>query len=299
MFHNVFFGIPVSNLKLENRRYDAVIFDIDNVIVDTRFSYTDCIRETVQTYLEKNLGYKPSKAPFLTQKDVETFKLLGGFNDDWDTCYGILTYLLSLKPKEKSVVALKRVLDFDSLAATIRPLIYVNGIERLFGKSRSVNLKKIAWLFQKLYRSKYIHRETLLIRKAVFKNLAGRGIKIGIATGRNKREAHFAFKRFGISRWIDKMVTVDSLPDKKFKKPHPYSLLEIARGFGRRLRYLYIGDLPDDMSMAREAAKQIDITAWGFCALSEDNRSRAMLKNAGAEKVISSVSELNRLLAQI
>ena len=71
-------------------RFDAVIFDIDNVLVDTRASYTDGIRKTVETYLITLLGFRPSRNPLLSRREVEEFKSLGGFNDDWDTCYGLL-----------------------------------------------------------------------------------------------------------------------------------------------------------------------------------------------------------------
>ena len=72
--------------------YDAVIFDVDNVLVDTRTSYLDAIRWTVQIFL--TAGKVPAVVPptkssvptLLTEKDVETFKHLGGFNDDWDSC---------------------------------------------------------------------------------------------------------------------------------------------------------------------------------------------------------------------
>ena len=67
-------------------RFDAVIFDIDNVLVDTRASYTDCIIKTVITYLEIILKFQPSRQLLLNRQEVEMFKSLGGFNDDWDTC---------------------------------------------------------------------------------------------------------------------------------------------------------------------------------------------------------------------
>ena len=89
-------------------RFDAVIFDIDNVLVDTPASYTDCIRKTAETYLEKILRFRPSRSPLLTREDVEAFKSLGGFNDDWDTCYGLLLYFLNLKISRRAVRELQK-----------------------------------------------------------------------------------------------------------------------------------------------------------------------------------------------
>ena len=111
-------------------RFDAVIFDIDNVLVDTRASYTDCIIKTVTTYLETVLKFQPSRQPLLNRADVETFKSLGGFNDDWDTCYGLLLYLLSLKTKKRTMNELRKQEDIVRLRNVGAPLV---GARHLLG----------------------------------------------------------------------------------------------------------------------------------------------------------------------
>ncbi|MBI4388439.1 MAG: HAD family hydrolase [Candidatus Omnitrophica bacterium] len=283
----------------QNHRFDAVIFDIDNVLVDTRFSYTDCIRETVQKYLEQFLNFKPSKISLFSQKDIEIFKLFGGFNDDWDACYGLLLYLLSLKRKENSIAELKKLVHLKSFAQKVKPPLFVRGIERLCGRYPKVSLKKIEKLFQKLYWSKYIRRETPALPSGTFQQLARGGIKIGIATGRNREEACYVLKRFGLLKWIGEMVTVDRLPHPRFKKPHPFALLEIGKKFGLKLRYLYVGDLPDDIQTAKRA-KTMNVTPWGFTYFSAfPQKAARALKQAGAKRIIKNPRELKRLLAQI
>ena len=42
---------PVSCPPVEKAQADAIIFDIDNVLVDTRQSYLEAIRNTVELYL--------------------------------------------------------------------------------------------------------------------------------------------------------------------------------------------------------------------------------------------------------
>ena len=97
-------------------RFDAIVFDIDNVLIDTRASYIDCIRKTVETYLETILKFRPSRTPLLTREDVETFKSLGGFNDDWDTCYGLLLYFLAKKISKPAVHELAKQKNISQLA---------------------------------------------------------------------------------------------------------------------------------------------------------------------------------------
>ena len=90
---------------VEKVQTDAVIFDIDNVLIDTRHSYLDAIRNTVELYLTHGPVPFFSRSPggkfpsLLKPEEVDQFKLLGGFNDDWECCYGLLFYLLSLPVK--------------------------------------------------------------------------------------------------------------------------------------------------------------------------------------------------------
>ncbi len=212
-------------------RYEAVIFDIDNVLADTRRSYTDCIRETVQVYLVKRLRYRASSGPLLSRKDVETFKLLGGFNDDWDACYGLLLYLGSLKLKHQSITGLKKLKNLPGLANRLTRPLSVRKIERAFGKNPRIKLRSIGRIFQKLYWSKYIKRESPAIPNTLVQKLFNHGVQIGIATGRTRKEALFVLRRFGLLQFIKKIVSTSDLPSRTFKKPHPYSLLTISRAF--------------------------------------------------------------------
>ncbi len=288
------------NMKAIKREFDAVIFDIDNVLADTRSSYTDCVRETVQIYLEKIFQFSSSKGKLLSKKDIEKFKLLGGFNDDWDTSYGLLLYLLSLNSKTKSTSALKQLINLAHFSKKVKAPVYVKGIERICGKNSQVSIPKIARAFQALYFKKYINREWPVLPKSTFEKLKKSGIKLGIATGRNRTEARYVLKRFGIRRFFGKIICVNDLPSGRFKKPHPYSLLKIAAKYGLRKKYLYIGDLPDDIQMAREASRKIYIEGWGFPYLSSEKKEMEKgFRKAGAKRIVRTKSELIRLLNQL
>ena len=135
--------------------FDAVIFDIDNVLIDTRASYTDCIIKTVKTYLETILGFQPSRNPLLSRNDVESFKSLGGFNDDWDCCYGLLVYLLSLPVSKRTIEALKKAANLEKFSKTIKESpLRVSGITALFGRPTTITIEKVARIFQEVYLGK-------------------------------------------------------------------------------------------------------------------------------------------------
>lgn len=278
-------------------RFDAVIFDIDNVLVDTRASYTDCIRKTVETYLETILKFQPSRSSLLSRQDVETFKFLGGFNDDWDTCYGLLLYLLHVKIKKCSIHELAKQKNISGFVQNAkRKPLGVNGVEKIFGKQGAVSLDKIAEIFQRFYLSDFVWAEKLLISKSFLKQLKQLGLKIGIVTGRSHDEAEFALRRFRIDPLIDTMVTTDETP-KNLKKPHPYGLFKTAAKLGQKLRYLYVGDLPDDILAARRARKKIKIASCGYLKASGQKKEmRRELKKAKADFICTKPQELMRII---
>ncbi len=295
--------------------YDALIFDIDNVLVDTRTSYLDSIRWTVEIFLTQGrvpLVPPPRKARtpfFLSAQDVETFKLLGGFNDDWDCCYGLLTYLLSLKPSAHTADAFKAQIDLAGFAAGLpeQPL-GVSGIVRQLGRSPRVTIEKIRQIFQEIYlgpkllwlcekrkpqswkKRGLIFKERLIFRKPLLEQLQGMGLKFGIATGRSRFEAVYVLKRFGIRELFESITTMDEvkraerIQGRSLRKPHPFSVLKTAEHLGEKKRFIYIGDLPDDILAARKAKDTLRIHAVGFPSMAHDpETARTALTAAGAD----------------
>ena len=69
---------------------------------------------------------------------------------------------------------------------------------------------------------------------------------------------------------IDAITTMNEVKAAEIKmkrslrKPHPYSVLQTAKALGAEKRFLYVGDLPDDMLAAREAQAGITIGSVGF-----------------------------------
>jgi len=172
----------------------------------------------------------------------------------------------------------------------------VKGTEQLFGRNQNITLRKISGIFQRLYRGTFSKNENLLIPKSFLVKLKRAGLKLGIVTGRNQDEANQALVRFGIDRLIDGIVTADETPGK-FKKPHPYGLLKIANQLGVRLRYLYVGDLVDDMLAAKAARKKIEVSSCAYlAAASSPHQMRRSLKTAGADYLCSTVRGLARII---
>jgi HAD superfamily hydrolase (TIGR01548 family) len=320
--------VPIQQPPVEKVQADAIIFDIDNVLVDTRQSYLEAIRNTVELYLthgpipffSRSAGGKfPS---LITPEDVDQFKLLGGLNDDWDCCYGLLVYLLSLPVKNRTLEALKKCVAIEKFAKGIkqRPL-RVSGITALFGRPTTVTIEKVARIFQEVYlgkdifprvtmnRMRYwkkrglIHREKLVFKRPILEKLKSHGIKLGIATGRPLYEASHALKNFGIADLFDAMTTMDDVKkeerEKKesLRKPHPFSILRTAQALGAKKKFLYVGDLPDDVLAANRAKASIAIRSVAFPMLAANPFEAAKeLEAVKPDFLIRTPADLCRLL---
>ena len=93
---------------------DILIFDMDGVLIDVSGSYRKTISKTVQIYLETCLGFERRLTPLITEKHIASFKMAGGFNNDWDLTSGLLLFLLSISgfppmSKRKAFVAIEEV----------------------------------------------------------------------------------------------------------------------------------------------------------------------------------------------
>ena len=75
---------------------DILVFDMDGVLIDVSESYRKTISKTVQIYLETCLNFKKGSAPLITEEHISSFKMAGGFNNDWDLTSGLLLFLLSI-----------------------------------------------------------------------------------------------------------------------------------------------------------------------------------------------------------
>ena len=83
-----------QNFIDEIANIDAIIFDVDGVLIDSRNSYDKTIQKTVlyiaNKYPEFNLPQYD-----ISEEIIYAFRNTGGFNSDWDTSYVILLGLLS------------------------------------------------------------------------------------------------------------------------------------------------------------------------------------------------------------
>jgi phosphoglycolate phosphatase-like HAD superfamily hydrolase len=77
---------------------DALIFSIDDVLVDVSASYREVVCRTVQIYLEQAIGLPTTKEPLLTVAEVTLLQKMGHFTDYWDLATALVIYFIELLP---------------------------------------------------------------------------------------------------------------------------------------------------------------------------------------------------------
>ena len=292
-------------------KFNVVLFDIDNVLIDTRASYLAAIQRTVEGVM---------KCPgIVSLKEIDQFKLLGGFNDDWDCSYGIVTFLQTVSAGKPlhfqdsrrgrlSISELKNV--FPERPLGTRGLL--QGLGRFYEKVETPSYAKIARRFQEVYwgrkgRPGLIRKERPIFSASLLKKIKASGVRFGIVTGRNRLEAEFALKRFGAFKYFDRVVTIDEVhrEEKKrgkiLRKPDPWSLVKAAEFFQkesrRELTFLYVGDLPDDVRAANSAKRSLSIRSAIFPKLTGDSKTLAQeLKKDRPDFVLNAPSDLLKIV---
>jgi HAD superfamily hydrolase (TIGR01548 family) len=283
---------------------DAVVLDIDGVLVDVADSYRRVIVETVA---------RAHGAEF-DRDVVQPFKDAGGFNNDW-----VLTDALALY-----ALARDRGYDADVAAYTDRIAAAGGGLDG----ARSILADALgdawpavrdAWeperlrdVFQALYLGAdlyrdieggeppvaapgRIHDEPVLIERATAAALTER-FPVCVLTGRPAAEADIALDRAGLDVPAERRITMD---DPTPGKPDPAGLVELADRTGATA-VAFAGDTLDDVRTATAAAEtDPDRTYHGVGVLTgglTGAAGRRAYDDAGADAVVDDVNALPDLL---
>lgn len=108
--------------------------------------------------------------------------------------------------------------------------------------------------FQKLYlgrdkKTGLINNEKLLISKQNLQLLKKKYKKLGIATGRPKKEAEYVIKKNRLEKIFDCIIALEDVVNSK---PFPDSLLAVIEKLDLK-KTVYIGDSPSDVTAAEKA----------------------------------------------
>ena len=249
---------------------DAVIFDMDGVLLDISQSIrvVNCL--AVPYYLRTVLGW-PTPDDLLTSADIELFKNAGGFNDDWDLTYALVLHYVAkghenpsaspdtlnvLQPNLNRYAARIKERGGWLRAAEEIAFEHLTRDDRLAVETdyRKYLIKQI---FQEMFAGEYCERlygfaPTLYTGRGYINNdrplldLAKLPADkmLGVQTGRTLEEARIGLEFCGLAGRIPEthMVTKSD----GFQKPQPSGLKKLAERMGFS-NAVYIGDALDDL----------------------------------------------------
>lgn len=229
----------------------ALFFDMDGVLVDVSRSYRRAVQETTEEFT----GWKP------LPEDIQRYKNLGGFNDDWRLTQALIETRGARVPLEQVVDAFQKRYRGD------------------------------AW-------NGFIAQEPALMQRDTLERLGAGGRPMGVVTGRPEAEAAWTVRRFGWEAYFPWIVAKEQQENRL--KPDPFPLqralaLLDAAGLGVPPEAAaYVGDSVDDMACARDAGAR----AIGFIPpyVADKTEMAWLLREQGADVVIDDLNALSNLV---
>lgn len=280
---------------------DAVVLDLDGVLVDVSQSYQRAIVDSI----EEVYGYRVEESAIQSLKDA------GGFNNDWDVTYALALLEISRDKlnnfrEDGWFEALgDKANGLDAALSTLEEMTSEGEYEDILEEWDRDCLREV---FQELYlgseryeeieggsptlgKDGYIEEETVLLSDDTRERLLDR-YPIGILTGRPRAEAEIALERVELTLEPDAIVAME---DWDQAKPHPGALIELASKFEAR-GVAYAGDTLDDVRTARNAEREDgNCRYYGFGTLTgglSGSEGRRKFLEEGAHAVLESVNEL-------
>ena len=274
---------------------DTVILDIDGVILDVSSSFRVAISQTVQLYLTRERGFGGDSVLILPSES-QLFKQAGGFNNDWDlTRAVILFYLTKAELLQTDHTAILRengqsLVDFTTgvgraggglhgVMAVLFPLLSKEQRQRV---EKGCDRVRIEELFQELYggvdyckrlyghkpkfnkRSGLLNEEKVMLDQSILIDFIP---KVGILTGRTKKETEVGLEKAGLKGIIPwKHIIFDTGESPEMRKPRPGSLLDLAETLEAKVA-LYVGDVMDDLLTVKNANLERTATAVFLSAI--------------------------------
>jgi HAD superfamily phosphatase len=287
---------------------DAVVLDVDGVLVDVADSYRRAIVESVETVYGRTIR----------KDDIQSFKDAGGFNNDWELTDAAALFVLA--QGEGLGLSMREYTDRISEAGggvsaaerVVRAELGGNATERVrqdWDRERLRDVFQQLYLGADLYRGiedaepdpeiageGFIHDEPVIATSETIAALTRR-FDVGVVTGRPAAEAEIALKRADLDVPGEHRFTMDDWAEGK---PHPYALRTLAERLAAD-SVAFVGDTLDDVRTAVNAAdadRDRDYHGVGVLTggLTGDS-GREKYEDAGASAVLESVNDLPDFLA--
>lgn len=250
---------------------DAVVLDIDGVVLDVSRSYRVVIAETIQ-YVGTEVFKLANTGALLETNEVELFKMAGGFNSDWDLTNAAVMLVLAKQVRTGATdTAAVREAEpgWAEWTAEIKrrggglPAAEGSILDTLTPQQRrdfanAANPKLVTQIFQEMYAGddacqklygfypEYIHGPGYYQQEKVMLDpaLLPKKVQLGVVTGRTRSETELALKVAGLTDKIPPHAWVTE--DDGVRKPDGRTMLLLREKLNFKYA-IYIGDTMDDL----------------------------------------------------
>ncbi|MFB6126667.1 MAG: TIGR01548 family HAD-type hydrolase [Halolamina sp.] len=287
-----------------NADADAVVLDVDGVLVDVAESYRRAVVESV----ERRQGET------IAREDIQRFKDAGGFNNDWELSDAAALLIrarragLSVDVDAFTDEIAARGGGLAAARAVLREAdVDAAAVERGWDPEALRETFQALYLGEELYRELeggeaplsapgYVHDEPVVVDESTVAALTDR-FDVGVLTGRPAGEADIALDRVGLDVPESHRFTMD---DWAAGKPDPAALETLAERFDAETT-VFVGDTLDDVRTAVNAdADDPDRTYHGVGVHTgglTGEAGRRKFEDAGAAAVLDSVNDLPEWLS--
>lgn len=247
------------SITINNQTYQAIIFDVDDTLIDTSESYDEAIKRTVKNYTHFEIN----------DTDIELVRKAGifyGVNNDWNVTR-LLIDLINTFPKAKWELALKNQ-ALAKIDASAQPFIEMK------------NFFQNIYLGQPHFNGQGLidTAERQIYHEQFFPTLQSFGVKIAVVTSRPANEALYSLQTVNglVGQFIESKDFIISVGSKNSQgqliaeKPSPAPLLECVNRLPMKPSdCTYVGNSTSDYLAARAA--KIDFIQVGSSLIERDN----------------------------
>lgn len=251
--------ILIMSIKINNIIYKALIFDVDDTLIDTSKSYDEAIKKTVTHFTLSDVNDKHINL-------VRTHGIAYGVNNDWNVTWILIQLIKQFSIEQWKAVLTNQVID------EINP--------------QSIEYLNIKDFFQTIYLGNPPFSGQGLIDTAeekmynddFFPTIKQLGVKIAVVTSRPTDEALYTLNNVNqlIGQFIESEDFIISMGCRNAvgqliaEKPSPEPILECVKRLKVGLKAcVYIGNSTSDYLAARDAG--VDFIQVGTSTIDRRN----------------------------
>lgn len=320
--------ILLHKIKNNYDKYEAIIFDIDGVLIDVINSYNQTIIETIQHILRINFNMNLTDFPI--ENLISKFRNTGGFNNDIDTAYSIILTILycrlinktDLKEIFNFLSALLEKIDDKGIQAIENELRKLGNIDEIKNKLEypqenniiSTIFNEIFYgpdLFRKqfnkdpqyYFNKPLIGNDKIIIKEDTIQDLSREfDGKLILISGRSKVAAYFTLNKL-LNYFIKDACIFLEDEKREFSKPNTYAIHKVFEHL-KLNNALYVGDSIEDLIMVKKFREETNSSKIIFCGVyGKNTNSSTELKRLfelnGADILVENVNDIPNILYNI